>query len=483
MVMGQLKQETEVVVIGAGPGGYVAACRAADLGKEVILIDERERMGGVCLLEGCIPSKTYLHSVWMAELLKHSEEFGIVNAGGPVKPSFDLQKLRAHTRAVVDDLAKGVSELLKRKGVEVIRGRVRFESKSSLMVQEQSNIEINFRHCIIATGSSAKKLPKLLPNNPKVWNSTEALEIPFVPKRLAIVGGGYIGLEIGTVYAGLGSEITLIESSSQLLSDVDSDLVAILFSQYQNKFKNIFFNSLVTDAQESSNGIVITLENEKQEAKQMEFDAVLIAIGREANVEYLHLNKIALAVSSYGQIATDKKCMTKIPNIYAIGDVSATGPMLAHKAMREGKVAAEVIAGLYSAFEVQTIPAVVFTTPEVAWTGMTEAEALLQQREINVGKFPLRALGRARSIGQRDGLAKIITDSKSKLVLGVGLVGAHVSDLIAEATLAIDMGATLDDILLSIHPHPTLSEMILEAAEVAGGVSVHSFPSGHLDKL
>ncbi|MBF0300918.1 MAG: dihydrolipoyl dehydrogenase [Oligoflexia bacterium] len=497
MVMGTLRQETDLVVIGGGPGGYVAALRAADLGKEVILIEERERLGGVCLLEGCIPSKTLLHVAQLSETLKNVKEFGInlgedTNTSGSSDNSrqrIDILKLRNYSNSVVNHLSNNISGLMKKKGVEVIQGQARFEGPKSLSIEGKNHLSIDFNHCIIATGSKPRLLSSALGtqynfSSDSVWTSTEALSLPKIPSRLVVVGGGYIGLELGTLYANLGSEVTLIESLPQLLTGIDQDLVNILLKNYQHKFKKIYLESKLLGVEQSSNGLVLNIENKKNNNKErIETDNLLISIGREANIKDLSLEKAGIHISSKNssenldpRILVDEKRRTKVPNIFAIGDVTA-GPMLAHKAMREGKVAAEIIAGLPSAFDNQAIPAAIYTHPEIATVGLTELDVANEKRNVIVGRFPLRALGRAYSIGQTEGMAKIITDANNRRILGVGIVGANASDLITEATLAIELGATLDDLLLTIHPHPSFSEAILEAAEIAAGISVHTtFP-------
>ncbi len=470
MVMGSLRQEAEVVVIGGGPGGYVAAIHAADLGKEVVLVEEREALGGVCLIEGCIPSKTLIHAVELIHAAQQAERLGIHFQ----PPTVDIEALRKWTRSVVDTLTKGVRGLLKRRGVEIVHGRARFLDNRSIAVQGGEVSAIEFQHCIIATGSRINELPGQydLP----LWTSADALALPEIPQRLLVVGGGYIGLELGLVYAGLGSEVTIAELFPTLLAGADQDLVKIMLRLARKRLKSILLESKVETIEQTSAGLAVTIAHTSDgESQRLEFDRVLVAVGRRPNTDDLGLETTRIRVDDHGRIPVDEQNRTVEPAIYAIGDV-APGPMLAHKASREGRVAAEVIAGQPAAFDNRSIPAVVFTDPELAWTGLTEREARAQGISVTVGKFPLRALGRARTIGRTDGLVKVISDAESNTILGVGMVGPHVSELIAEGSLAIEMGATLEDLMVTIHPHPTLSEALMEAAEAAAGHAVHLDP-------
>jgi dihydrolipoamide dehydrogenase len=468
MVMGSLREEAEVAVIGGGPGGYVAAIRAADLGKEVVLIDERDQLGGVCLIEGCIPSKVLINAVEVAQTAKAAAAFGLTC--GDIK--FDLDKLRGWKDSVVAKLTSGISLLLKKRGVEIIKGRARFTGTSSLAIEGGSVAGVDFKHAIIASGSRVRPFP--LAEGLNVWTSREALNLPAVPERLLIVGGGYIGMELGLVYAGLGSKVTVVEFNHQLLSGVDSDLVKIVVRHCERRFDSILYQSKVTGIEQSLNGYVVTIEQDGKKLS-LETDQVLTAVGRIPNTGTIGLEKTGVKVNANGFIEVDEKSRTNVPGIHAIGDV-VPGPMLAHKASREAHVAAEVIANHKSAFDNRAIPAAVFTDPEIAWTGLTEQEAEKKQIKITVGRFPLAALGRAQTIGRTDGLIKVLSDPTSGLVLGVGIAGPHASELIAEGTLAIEMGATLEDLIVTIHPHPTLSESLMEAAEAAAGEAVHIFP-------
>lgn len=466
MVMGSIGQETDVLVIGGGPGGYVAACRVADLGREVILVDERDRLGGVCLLEGCIPSKTLIHAVEVAHLAEDAKRMGL-NVG---KTSFDIDKLRQHKSTVTTTLCKGIDGLVSSRGIDVVRGRARFSSPHEVRLEGSDTASITFKHCIIASGSSIATIPML--DGLDVWTSREALELPEVPESLLVVGGGYIGLELGFVYAGLGAKVSVVEMLPNLLSGADEDLVKVVEKNARKRFEKIMLGAkLAALVPEKGGGFEATIELDGKRELQ-KYARVLVAVGRKPNTGDLDLANAGLTANERGLIDIDDRCRTAVPHIFAIGDITP-GPMLAHKASRQGKVAAEVIAGHPAAFDNATIPAVVFTDPELAWAGLTEAEAKQQGIEVVIGKFPLSALGRARAMARIEGFTKVIADKESGLVLGVGLVGPHASDMIAEAALAIEMGATLEDIAATVHPHPTLSEALMEAAEVALGACVH----------
>jgi dihydrolipoamide dehydrogenase len=465
MVMGSLAQSAEVAIIGGGPGGYVAAIRAADLGKEVVLIEERDRLGGVCLIEGCIPSKALINAVELAESAREAGKMGLTFK----ELTLDPKALRSWVDSVVDGLTRGIDALLKRRGVEVIRGRARFQNNRVLALEGADVSAIEFRHCIIATGSRINELPAAY--NLPVWSSVEALKLPEIPERLAVIGGGYIGLEMGLVYAGLGSKVTVVEFHPRLLMGADFDLVDVVTKSCEKRFEALLVESKVTGIEQTSEGFALTVDH-KGETKRVECDQVLVAIGRKPNTDNINLEKTKIVPDERGSIEVDPEGRTVEPHIFAIGDVSP-GPMLAHKASREAKVVAEVIAEHKSAFDNRAIPVVVFTDPEIAWTGLTEREAEANGVKINVGRFPLRALGRARTLGRTEGIVKILSDPDSGLVLGVGMVGPQASELISEATLALEMGATLEDLLVTIHPHPTISEAIMEAAEVAAGMPIH----------
>lgn len=479
MVMGSLREETQVVVIGSGPGGYVTALRLADLGKDVLLVEKRSRPGGTCLLEGCIPSKSLIHAVEVKKHAQGAEEFGL--SFGDMK--VDTAKLRDWTDGVVQGLSDGIKGLLKRRGVTVVEGHARFTSPTSLSIEGGEVSGIDFEQAVIATGSSLNRLPEGIVQS--VWSSAEALKLPEVPGSLLVVGGGYIGLEMGLVYQGLGSEVSVVEFFPRLLMGADHDLVDVMVGQVKKKLHEILLESRVLSITETDgdakNGFDVEIDHEGKTVTR-HYDRVLVAIGRRPNTDDIGLENTKVEVDERGHILTDEQCRTGEPNIFAIGD-AAQGMMLAHKASREGKVAAEVIAsetgatgGEEAVFDNRAIPAVVFTDPEIAWTGLTEREAEEHGIAVNVGRFPLSALGRARTLGRTDGLVKVIAEPETELILGVGIVGPMASELIAEGTLAVEMGATLTDLTVTIHPHPTLSEAIMEAAEVAMGEAVHVNP-------
>jgi len=468
MVMGSLREETQVVVIGSGPGGYVAALRLADLGKDVLIIEKRDRPGGTCLLEGCIPSKALIHAVEIKEAALDSEKIGLKFTGMEVDPT----RLRAWTDEVVQGLSDGIKGLLKRRGVTVIEGHARFTSPTSLSIEGGEVSGVDFEQAVIATGSSLNRLPDGMVQS--VWSSADALKLPKVPADLLVVGGGYIGLEMGLVYQGLGSQVSVVEFSPRLLMGADQDLVDIMVGQVSERLNEIMVDSKVKSIVEAGEGFDVEIEMDGQVVKK-HYEQVLVAIGRRPNTDDIGLDATGVKTDDQGFIITDDFCRTDQANIYAIGD-AAQGPMLAHKASREGKVAAESIADGDAAMDNRAIPAVVFTNPEIAWSGLTEREAEEQGIPIKTGKFPLSALGRARTLGRTDGLVKIIADPDTNLILGVGIVGPMASELIAEGTLAIEMGATLEDLMVTIHPHPTLSEALMEAAEVAAGEAIHVNP-------
>ncbi len=473
MVMGSVHREVGVAVIGSGPGGYVAALRLADLGKEVVLIEERERPGGTCLLEGCIPSKALINAVELKESAARAERIGLSYSDLKLDP----QRLRSWTDEIVDGLATGIDGLLKRRSVERLRGRARFTSSNTLDITGDDACTLEFEHCIIATGSSLNELPPDIVQS--VWSSADALRLPEVPGSLLVVGGGYIGLELGLVYQGLGSAVSVVEFFPRLLAGADHDLVDVMVQHVRSRLTEIMVDSKVKQITEITGddgkpAFEVQIEHDGQTTTNR-YDRVFVAIGRRPNTRDLGLEKTKVVVDEGGFIETDAECRTADRRIFAIGD-AAPGPMLAHKASREGKVAAEVIAGHDAEFDNRAIPAVVFTDPEIAWSGLTEREAEQEGIAVKVGRFPLAALGRARTMGRTEGLAKIIFDPESNRVLGVGMVGPHASELIAEGTLALEMGATLEDLLVTIHPHPTLSEAIMEAAEVAAGAAVHINP-------
>jgi dihydrolipoamide dehydrogenase len=460
--------ESELVVIGAGPGGYAAAFLAADKGIKVTLVDADAKLGGTCLLVGCIPSKTLLHAAKVISEAKEATAWGIQFA----KPKIDVAGLRGYWTGVVDKLSKNLSELSKRRNVQVINARAAFADSNTL--QLDNGTRLRFKNCILASGSSPAIPPALKIDDPRVMDSSGALRLPDVPASLLVVGGGYIGLEMGTVYAALGSKVTVVEMTDGLLPGVDRDLVRPLQARLDKLFHKIFLNTKVAKMEATPKGIRAALEGEGVEDKAPVFDRVLVAVGRRPNSRGLGLENTKVKVNEKGFVQVDRQMRTADEHIFAIGDVAGE-PMLAHKASHEGKVAAEVIAGEKVVFDSRAIPAVVFTDPEIAWCGLTEADARAQKREVKVGRFPWGASGRAVSLGRPDGLTKLITDPESDIVLGVGLVGAGAGELIAEGVLAVEMAATARDLALSIHPHPTLSETMGEAAEVLHGLSTHLY--------
>jgi dihydrolipoamide dehydrogenase len=461
-------KESEVVVIGAGPGGYAAAFLAADKGKRVTLIDAETKLGGTCLLIGCIPSKTLLHAAKVVTEAMEAGPWGIHFT----KPKIDVSALRNYWLKVVDGLSKNLLELCKRRNVQFIAGHAAFVDSRMLKVEKGS--EVRFGDCVVATGSVPLIPPALKVDSPRVMDSTGALRLEDVPGSLLVVGGGYIGLEMGTVYAALGSKVTVVEMTDGLLPGVDRDLVRPLQARLTNQFHKILLNTKVVKMEPSGKGVRATLEGEEVEDKSTVFDRVLVAVGRRPNSQGLGLENTKVQLTEKGFIRVDKQMRTNDPHIFAIGDVAGE-PMLAHKATHEGKVAAEVIAGEKTIFDSRAIPAVVFTDPEIAWCGLTETEAKAQKREIKVARFPWAASGRAVSLGRPDGLTKFIVDPQTERILGVGIVGAGAGELIAEGVLAVEMAASAHDVALSIHPHPTLSETLGEAAESLNGISTHLY--------
>ena len=457
--MGDLVDEVDVAVLGGGPGGYSAAFRCAELGLETVVIDAAQRLGGACLFEGCIPSKALLHVAAVLSEAERAKEFG-VDFG---EPRISLDPLRKWKQErVVGKLARGLASVAKAKGVEVIGGRGVFEDASTLRIEVGETLrKVRFRHAIVATGSRPSALPGLTLRSERIMDSTAALELPDIPDRLLVIGGGYIGLELGTVYATLGSRVTLVEMTGGLLPGVDRDLVQPLQRRVDKLFTAIHLETRVTALREVGAEIEADLEGRATER----FDRVLVAVGRRAQSDGLGLEATRVRLTERGRfIQVDARCRTEDPRIYAVGDVTGE-PMLAHRAMRQGKVAADVLAGRPAAFDNVAIPAVVFTDPEIAWCGLSEAQAKDQGLTVKVSKFQWAASGRAATVGRADGLTKLVADASSGRVLGVGVVGPGAGELIAEATLAVETGALVEDVAATIHAHPTLSEGLMEAAE------------------
>jgi len=465
-----MAQTTQIAVLGAGPGGYAAAFYAADLGMQVTLIDEEKNPGGVCLYRGCIPSKALLHVAKVVDEAAHASKWGVTYGA----PAIDVDKLRAYKQGVVDKLTAGVGSVAKLRKVNYVQGRAALTGPKSLKVTGASgDTDIQFEHLILATGSHPTKIPSLALDSPRMMDSTSGLELPDVPKSLLVVGGGYIGLELGTVYATLGSKVSVVEMTGGLLPGADRDLVQPLEKRLKTLFAAIMLNTKVVKVSEEKAGIRVTFEGEVAEKEQV-FDRVLVAIGRRPNSKVPGLETTRVKVDAKGFIETDPQRRTAEPSIFAIGDVAGE-PMLAHKASHEARVAVEAIAGHKAVFEPQAIPAVVFTDPEIAWCGLTEAQAKEQNLEVEVAKFPWGALSRAITVDRPDGLTKLVLEKSTGRVLGVGISGSGAGELIAEGVLAIEMGASAEDLKMVIHPHPTLSESVMESAEVFFGQSTHVY--------
>lgn len=457
--------QTEIVVLGSGPGGYTAAYRAADLGKKVVLVERYDTMGGVCLNVGCIPSKALLHAAKVlddaAEMSEHGIQFG--------KPDIDTKKLLDWKRGIVSKLTGGLKMLAKQRKVEVVHGMGKFLSPHQLEVtlKDGKKEVIEFQQAIIAAGSRPVKLP-FLPEDPRIIDSTGALELEQVSGSMLVIGGGIIGLEMATVYHALGADITVVELMDQIIPGADADVVMPLYKRIKQRYKNIYLKTKVTKVEAKKDGLYVTFEGENAPQQPEKFDRILCAVGRRPNGDLIDAAKAGVQLDERGFISVDKQMRTNVPHIFAIGDIVGN-PMLAHKAMPEGRVAAEVIAGLKHFFDPKTIPSVAYTDPEIAWAGMTENEAKAKGIKYGKGVFPWAASGRSLSIGRSEGMTKLLVDETTHKVLGAGIVGPNAGELIAEVALAIEMGCDVEDIALTIHPHPTLSETIALAAEVFEG--------------
>jgi dihydrolipoamide dehydrogenase len=463
---------SQLAVVGAGPGGYAAAFMAADLGLDVTLIDTEPNPGGVCLYRGCIPSKTLLHVAEVISEAREAKHWGVQFT----EPKIDLATLRRSKDAVVTKMTGGLGQLCKMRSVPYIQGRASFLDSTTLKIVkgDGSEVDLNVEHTILATGSRPSVLPTINIESSDLLNSTTALEIESIPKTLLVVGGGYIGLELGSVYATLGTKVTVVEMTGSLLPGADADLVRILAARMELLMHRILLNTKVTDIKTVKGGLQVTMEGPKIDKPDHTFEKVLVAIGRKPNSSGLGLSNTKVTIDPRGFVQVNSSCHTSDPNILAIGDVAGE-PMLAHKATHEGRIAAQIVAGQRVEFSPNAIPAVVFTNPEVAWCGLTENEASKRGMKVDVSRFPWAASGRATTLNQNDGLTKILTDPETHRVVGVGIVGPRAGELIAEGVLAVEMGALANDIGHSIHPHPTLSETIMETADSLFGHSTHIY--------
>jgi dihydrolipoamide dehydrogenase len=468
----------QLLVIGGGPGGYAAAFLAADLGLSVALVDPELNPGGVCVYRGCIPSKALLHVANVLSESRHAKAWGLEFG----EPRIDLDKLRAFKNDVVKRLTNGTGQLARHRHVKYLQGYAEIVDAHNARVKLIAGGEetLQFEHAILATGSVPAVPPALKVDDPRVMDSTGALDLPDIPKSLLVVGGGYIGLELGTVYATLGSAVTVVEMTPGLLPGADRDLVDVLAKRVAQQMKAVLLETRVVAMKAEAGGIRVTFEG-KADPKEQVFDRVLVSVGRRPNSAIPGLDRTHVQVDQRGFIMVDEQRRTHEPSIFAIGDVVGE-PMLAHKASHEGRVAVEVIAGENVAFAPRAIPAVVFTDPELAWCGLTEAQAKKDNRQVAIAKFPWAASGRAITLDRTDGLTKLVIDPASEQVLGVGLVGPGAGELIAEGVLAVEMGATVTDLKLSIHPHPTLTETVMESAEVFFGQATHVYRPKKADR-
>lgn len=457
-----------IAVVGAGPGGYAAAFLAADLGMKVTLIDPEVNPGGVCLYRGCIPSKALLHVAKLIEESRQAKNWGIEFAD----PKIDLARLRGWKEGVVKKLTGGLGLLSKQRSVEYVQARAGFENSTTLRITRSDGTVENrsFDHIILATGSRPAIIPSLKLDSPRVVDSTGALDLAELPGSLLVIGGGYIGLELGSVYAALGSKVSVVEMTPGLLPGVDRDLVLPLHKRLERAFANVWLNTTVAAMKDEPDGIRVTFDGAEIKEREKVFEKVLVSVGRKPNSEIDGLDKTRVQVGPRGFLKVNKQLQTDDSTIYAIGDVVGE-PMLAHKAMHEGRTAVEAIAGHKVGFEPNAIPAVVFTDPEIAWCGLTQTQAEKDGREVKIAKFPWAASGRAMTLDRPEGMTKLLVDPQSERVLGVGIVGPGAGDLISEGVLAIEMAALAKDVAATIHPHPTLSETIMEAAEVFYGTS------------
>lgn len=461
--------KVQVLVIGSGPGGYTAAFRAADLGKEVAIIERYDNLGGVCLNVGCIPSKTLLHTSDIINEINNAKELGI----DVEKMSINLDEIRTNKENIVNKLTKGINALAKARKVKIIKGYAKFKSANQVVIEDSQEI-IEFEQCIIAIGSRVTKLPFLPYTDKRIIDSTDALDIKDIPKRLLIIGGGIIGLEMAQIYDALGANITIVEMADSLIPMADSDIINPLFKKITAKYENIYLNTKVMAAESTKAGIKINFAGENTPISDV-FEKVLVAIGRLPNSDLIDIQKAKIEISEQGFINTNAQMRTNVENIYAIGDVVGQ-PMLAHKATHQAKVAAEAICGKKTGFDALAIPSVVYTNPEIAWIGKTEQELKQQQVNYKKGIFPWMASGRALSVNLKEGVTKCLFDETSGKIIGAGICGANAGELIAEVTLALEMGCDIEDIALTIHPHPTLSETTAFAAEMTNGTITDLLP-------
>ena len=457
---------TDLVVIGSGPGGYAAAARAADLGMSVLLVERHERLGGVCLHVGCIPSKTLLHAAALVEDAREWGDRGVIF--GP--PRFDLEALRTWKDEGIGKLSGGLAQLAERRGIAVSRGEVRFTSGHTLEIEGGEGIR--FSQAVVATGSRPASLP-VLPEDPRVWDSTRALALPFVPARLLVIGGGVLGLELGTVYRALGSSVTVAEMLEQVLGEADADLARAWRRRNEGRFAALHTQTRVEQVLAREEDLAVRFSSQDR-SWDGEFDAVLVAVGRVANTAGLGLDRAGIATGSRGEIPVNHQQRTQVPHLFAVGDVTG-GPMLAHRATHQGRVAAEVAAGGKSAFDARVIPAVAYTDPEVAWVGLTERQARQEGIPVARGVFPWAASGRAVGIGRTEGLTRLLFDPDTRRVLGAGVAGVHAGELIGEAALAIEMGCEMEDLGATVHPHPTFCETLAQASDVAAGTATELY--------
>ena len=467
-----MSEKIKLIVIGGGPGGYAAAFLAADLGMDVTLIDLDKNPGGVCLYRGCIPSKALLHVAKLIHEAEEAKNWGIEFGA----PKIDINKLRDFKNRVVEKLTSGLGQISKQRKINFIQGRASFINSSTLKIKtvDGQSIEHTFEKAIIATGSVITTIPSLDIKSKRLLNSTSALDLPEIPKSLLVVGGGYIGLELGSVYQALGTKVSVVEMMPGLLPGADRDLVNYLSMRIKKSFAEVMTKSKVLQMKEVKDGISVKIEDEKGNVADKVYDYILMSIGRKPETRGLGLENTKVSLTDRGWIKVDKQLRTTDPNIFAIGDIAGE-PMLAHKASHEGRVAVEVIAGHKVTFEPLAIPAVVFTDPEIAWAGITEEKAKKDGIKHEVAKFPWAASGRAVTLDRNDGVTKLIIDPDTQRILGVGICGPNAGELIAEGVLAIEMGANVTDLKLTIHPHPTLSETIMDAAEVFFGQSSHFY--------